>query len=72
MKKTLLVAGIVICSACIICLGIALFSRYAYYHVLDGSGELYDRLHQRMVVFAIAGAVCAVMGTMCLVIRSKM
>ena len=71
MKKLLLIIGIVIIVACVLSLLYALLNLYGYYHVLDGSGELYGRLHRRMIVFLITGILLAAIGAVCFVIRSK-
>ena len=71
MKKLLLILGIVIIIACVLSLVLALWNLYAYYNVLDGSQELYHRLHQRMTAFFMAGGILAVIGAACMIIRSK-
>ena len=72
MKKLLLVVGIVSIIACILFLLFAVLSLLGYYNVLDGSAELYNRLHQRMIISFLVGIVLAVIGTVCFIIRSKM
>lgn len=72
MKKLLLIIGIILIAAGILCLLFALLSRLGYYHMLDGSNELYQRLHRRMVVFTVTGAVLAAAGTACIVVRSRL
>lgn len=71
MKKLLLIIGIVSLIACVLSLLLAALSLHGYYHVLDGSSELYVRLHRRMILFFIIGLVLAVIGIVCLIIRSK-
>ncbi len=71
MKKLLLVVGIVSIIACILFLLFAVLSLLGYYNVLDGSAELYNRLHQRMTTSFAVGIVLAVIGTVCFIIRSK-
>ena len=71
MKKTLLIIGIVCLVIGALALAFGLFSRFGYYHVLDGSSELYMRLHKRMVIGYIVAAVFAVSGAICLIMRSK-
>ena len=65
-------AGIVIIIAGIICLLAAALQFYGYYHVLDGSAELYHRLHRRAVVFAAAGLVLTAAGAACVMLRPKL
>ena len=72
MKKLLLIIGSILIAAGILCLLFALLSRFGYYHTLDGSNELYQRLHRRMVVFTVTGAVLAAAGTACIVVRSRL
>ena len=72
MKKALLIVGIVIIVACVISLLIAAWNLFAFYHVLDGSPALYDRLHQRSILCFIFGIVFAVIGTACMIVRYKL
>lgn len=72
MKKLLLIVGIISIIVCILSLLFAALSWFGYYHLLDGSAELYTRLHRRMIVFSVIGIVLAVIGTICLIIRFKM
>ena len=71
MKKILLVVGIVIIVACVVSLIIAAWNLFAYHHVLDGSAVLYGRLHRRMQLAFAAGIVFAVIGAVCMIIRSR-
>ena len=72
MKKMLLIVGIILIIACVLSLLYAALNLFGYYHVLDGSGELYSRLHQRMIIFGLIGIVLAVLGTLCFIFRSKL
>ena len=72
MKNFLLIAGIVIAVACVLCLLYGALNYYGYRHVLDGSAELYDRLHRKAVICFAGGAVMGVISAVCFVIRSKM
>lgn len=72
MKKLLLIVGIVMLIACVLALIIAVWNRFAYYHVLDGSAALYDRLRLRMTVSFIVGGVLAAVGAVCLIVRTKL
>ena len=69
MKKILLVIGIVAIVACILALAYAALNIFGYYRVLDGSAELYARLHQRAIIFLIVGIVLAVIGIVCMIVR---
>ena len=71
MKKALLIAGIVLIAACVLCLGLAAWNLFAYHHVLDGSAELYGRLHRLATIFFWAGAALALTGAACLIVRAK-
>ncbi|MBR0277531.1 MAG: hypothetical protein IJQ50_03605 [Clostridia bacterium] len=71
MKKLLLIVGIASIVVCVLFLLFAVLNLFGYYHVLDGSAELYNRLHQRMIVFFAIGIVLAVVGTVCIAIHSK-
>ena len=72
MKKLLLIVGIVIIVACVICLLYGALNMFAYRGVLDGSAELYIKLHRRMNVSFIGGGVLAVLGVLCFMIRSRL
>ena len=71
MKKLLLIVGIVSVVVCVLFLLYAALNLFGYYNVLDGSPELYRRLHQRMTLFFAAGFVLAAIGAACFIIRSK-
>ena len=68
----LLIVGIILIIACVLSLLYAALNQFGYYHVLDGSGELYSMLHQRMIIFGLIGIVLAVLGTLCFIFRSKL
>ena len=67
----LLIAGVTLIIACVLSLLYAALNLYVYYHALDGSAELYSRLHQRTIVFGLIGIVLAVLGAVCFIIRLK-
>ena len=71
MKKVLLIIGIVSIVACVLALAFGGLNLFGYHTVLDGSHELYQRLHQRAIVSFVAGAVFAAIGIGCLIIRAK-
>ena len=71
MKKTLLIAGIILMVLALLSLLYGGLNMFGYYHVLDGSSSLYHRLHSRMILFFIIAAVLALIGTACLIIRSR-
>ena len=71
MKNLMLIVGIVCLAACLLSLLFAVFSRFGYYHLLDGSSDLYASLHRRMIVGFAAAGVLAVIGAVCLVIYAK-
>ena len=71
MKKALLAAGIVLLIVGVVLLAFAALNLFGYRHVLDGSAELYVRLHQRAVVcFALGGALTA-FGAVCIYIQTR-
>ncbi|MBR5059791.1 MAG: hypothetical protein IKX06_03355 [Clostridia bacterium] len=72
MKKAMLIVGIVLIAACIISLLISAFNSYVYHNVLDGSQELYDKIHQRMIVFLGTGIALAVIGAGCIFLHFKL
>ena len=71
MKKMLLIAGITLIIASVLSLLYAALNLFGYYHVLDGSADLYSSLHRRMITFCLIGIVLAVLGTVCFIIRLK-
>lgn len=72
MKKLLLIIGILCIAVCVFALIYAVLNCIGYYQLLDGSAELYARLHQRMILFFAVGTVLAVIGAVCLITRSKL
>ena len=71
MKKMLLIFGIVSIVACIVFLLLFALYMHGYYNIFDGSPELYDRLHRKMIIYLVIGIVFLVIGTVSLIIRSK-
>ena len=71
MKTFLLIVGIIVIIACVLSVLFAALSLYGYYHVLDGSSELYARMQRRAVIFFIVAAVLAVAAVACFIIRAK-
>jgi len=71
MKNLLLIFGIMSMIVCVLSLLFAALNLFGYYHVLDGTAELYIRLHQRMIIFLVIGIVLALIGIVCFIIRSK-
>ncbi len=71
MKKLLLIVGIASLILCVLFLLFGAFCRFGYYHVMDGSHELYVRLHSRMILGFAAGAAFAALGAVCLFLRGR-
>ena len=71
MKKVLLIVGIINMIVCVLSLLFAALNLFGYYHVLDGTAELYIRLHRRMIIFFVIGIVFAVIGIVSFIIRTK-
>ena len=71
MKKMLLIAGITLIIISVLSLLYAALNLFGYYHVLDGSAELYSRMYRRVITFGLRGIVLAVLGTACFIIRLK-
>ncbi len=72
MNRVLLIIGIVVVIAGVLSLAFAALNMLGYYRALDGSQELYARLHQRMIIFGITGLVLSAAGAVCIIIRSKL
>ena len=71
MKKARLITGILLLLAAVLALAFAGLNLFGYYHVLDGSQELYAALQRRALVFFIGGGLLAVLGAVCLLRRKK-
>ena len=67
----LLIAGITLIIAGVLSLLYAALNLFGYYHVLDGSAELYRNMYRRMITFGLSGIILTVLGTVCLIIRLK-
>ena len=70
MKKALFIAGIILIIAGVLFLLLGGLFRYSFYHTVDGSNELYKRLHSRAVLFLATGAVTEVCGIAALAVRN--
>jgi hypothetical protein len=71
MEKMLLICGIVLIIACVLSLLFAGLNLFGYYHMLDGTAELYSRLHRQAILFLMIGIALAVVGAVCLVTHSR-
>ena len=69
--KELLIIGIICIIACVLSLLYAALNRHGYYHLHDGEGDMYIRLHRRMIVFFVVGIVLAVIGVACIIIWTR-
>lgn len=72
MKKLLLIVGIILIIAGVLALLFALFNRFGYYNLLDGSAEQYAALRRRMNISFIAAFALAALGAVCLIIRTRL
>ena len=71
MKKLLLVAGILLIVLGAIVAVFALLNLTGYFRVYDGTPEFYERLHRRMVTLLCSGVGLAVIGALCVFLRSR-
>ena len=71
MKKTLLIAGVVLLAVGALALAFAALNLFGYYHVPDGSPALYDSLRRRSVLFFALGGLLLLGGAVCLFFRFK-
>ena len=71
MKKTLLIIGIVLIVICVLSLMYAALNMFGYRSVLDGSADLYSRMHRRGIIFGITGIVLAAAAVACFIIRTR-
>ena len=71
MKKMLLIAGITLIITGVLSLMYAALNLFGYYHVLDGSADLYSRRYRRMITFGLSGIVLAIFGAVCFIVRLK-
>lgn len=69
MRKALLIIGIILIIACVLSLIYAALNLHGYHNIYDGSPELYDKLHRRVIIFSITGAALALTGAACIVFR---
>ena len=72
MKKLLFIVGFIGLITGALSLLLSAFFRHGYYNVLDGSGDVYASLHQRMIVFFVIGVILAAVGIASMVIRAKL
>ena len=72
MKKLLFIVGFIGLITGVLSLLLSAFFRHGYYNVLDGSGDLYASLHQRMIVCFVIGIILAAVGIASMVIRAKL
>ena len=70
MKTALIAAGAVLLTACAAAFLLALLSRGAYYHLLDGSPEQFVRLKRRMKAAFISAFALAAAGAACFIVRA--
>lgn len=71
MKNVLLIVGVVCLVVCVLALAFAALNGFGYRVVLDGSNELYHRMHQRAIVSLVVGVVFALIGVGSLILRAK-
>ena len=71
MKNTLLIIGIIVITACALSLAFSALNLFGYYNVLDGSAQLYARLHNRAVIFGVTGIILGIIGAVLIILRSK-
>ena len=72
MKKLLFIVGFIGLITGVLSLLLSAFFRHGYYNVLDGSGDLYASLHQRMIVCFVIGIILVAVGIASMVIRAKL
>lgn len=70
MKTFLLIVSIVMIALAVVSSAYAALNLFGYYHTLDGSHELYERLQKRATTFFVIGIVLAVLGAAGFVIRA--
>ena len=68
MKKTFLIAGIVLLIAALLCFGISIWFHHLGGSVMDGSAALYARLFRRQELFLRLGIGLSIPGAVLLVI----
>ncbi len=71
MKHLLLTVGIISLIVCVLLFADSALSRNGYYHLMDGSADLYSSLHRRMIISLVLGIVLAVIGALCMLLRFK-
>ena len=71
MRKFLLISGIILIAACVIALLLGALFLSGYHNVLDGSPELYARLHKRAVLFFVISGILAAAAIASFIFRAK-
>ena len=64
----LLIIGIISLIVCALSLAFSALNRHGYYHLLDGTSDLYTRLRRRMIIFFVIGSALALIGAICLIL----
>lgn len=72
MKALLLIIGSIGTIVGALSLLYAALNWFGYYNLMDGEGDIYKKLHHKMVVSFILGIALAVVGVVCLFMRSMM
>ena len=70
MKVFLMIVGIIVIVASVLSLLYAALNLSVYHNLKDGSSEQYARIHKRMIMFFVIGAVLFAAGIACLIIRA--
>ena len=68
MKNLIMIIGIICIVACIIAFLYAGLNYHTYRNLFDGSAELYKRLHNRAIIFAVVGTVLLLAGASAMVL----
>ena len=72
MSKVLFILSIICIVISVIALLYAALMHFAYYHTLDGSSDMYVRMHTHMIVSFVIFIVFGIAAIACFVIKAKM
>ncbi len=70
MKKSIII-GVILVAIGIIAIIFGFLNAYAFYHAMDGSLDMFNRLKKTMVVHLASGTLIFIAGIITLLINSK-
>ena len=71
MKKFIRIMSIILLVLGLLAIMIGFFFRYSYFHTMDGSFDLYERIKRYMIIFFTSGGVSTILGVVGLIFGRK-